>query len=125
MIHAFERLNAEPVRGVLDARAPFFSFDGRWLGFFEGQELKRDRRFGWATELGMPVYRKRLGVPTWGPDDTIVFATSDRATGLFSVRASGGEPRAHKTGYTTRAARPFLALCTAQREGDPVRSGKP
>src|SRR5207244_9450466 len=30
---------------------------------------------------------------SWGPDDTIIFATGDTATGLLSVPASGGEPK--------------------------------
>ena len=93
MIRPFDRLNAEPVRGVLDARAPFFSFDGRWLGFFEGQELKKMAVSGGPPSLVCRFTGNALGVPSWGPDDTIVFATSDRATGLLSVKASGGEPR--------------------------------
>ncbi len=35
------------------------------------------------------------GLPTgatWGPDDTIIFATTDTTTGLLSVPAGGGEP---------------------------------
>jgi serine/threonine-protein kinase len=31
---------------------------------------------------------------TWLPDDTIVFATTESATGLLRVRSSGGDPKA-------------------------------
>src|SRR5438128_10518136 len=33
-----------------------------------------------------------LAGASWGPDDTIVFATDARATGLLRVPAGGGEP---------------------------------
>jgi serine/threonine-protein kinase len=46
---------------------------------------------------GPPISLCRVsGQPSggsWGPDDTIVFATSDRGTGLMSVPAGGGEPK--------------------------------
>src|SRR5262245_36593691 len=31
---------------------------------------------------------------SWGPDNTIVFTTADRSTGLLSVPAGGGQPKA-------------------------------
>ena len=35
MIRAFDRLNAVPLVGITNARAPFLSPDGRWIGLFD------------------------------------------------------------------------------------------
>ena len=42
MVRALDRLEVEPLRDTTNARGPFFSPDGRWLGFVAGiQELKK------------------------------------------------------------------------------------
>ncbi len=41
----------------------------------------------------MPRPHRRFARGKRGPDDTIIFATGDTATGLLSVPASGGEPK--------------------------------
>jgi serine/threonine-protein kinase len=75
-------------------RAPFFSPNGQWVGYFElfGGLKKIAITGGPATDLSRGVGGAGRGA-TWGPDDTIVFATSDPATGLWRVRAQGGEPQ--------------------------------
>ena len=94
MVRAIDRLEAEPVRGIVNPRVPFMSPDGRWIGFFTGPggELKKVSIAG-----GPPVSLCRIsGAPrggSWGPDDIIVFATIDSSTGLLSVSAGGGEPK--------------------------------
>ena len=40
-LHTMGRLEADPVAGTEDARSPFFSPDGQWLGFFADGKLKR------------------------------------------------------------------------------------
>ena len=74
-------------------RAPFFSPDGQWVGFFEtfGGLRKISTSGGPATNLSRSVGGAGRGA-TWGPDASIVFATSDPATGLWRVPAQGGEP---------------------------------
>lgn len=93
MVRAIDGLDAEPLRGITGARSPFFSPDGKWIGFFQGlAELKRVSVTGGPA---VPLCRIS-GVPrgaSWGQDDTVVFATSDVTTGLISVPAGGGEPR--------------------------------
>jgi len=85
-------LNARAVlTESLDVRAPFFSPDGAWIGFFSGQELKK------VPVSGGPAFTicRVQGAPrgaTWTPDGTIVFATADSAA-LMSVPASGGAPQ--------------------------------
>ena len=92
-VRALDQLDVQPLAGITGVRSPFISPDGHWVGFFMGTELKKVSISG-----GPPITLCR--VPTggargasWGPDDTIVFATGDTATGLLSVPASGGEPK--------------------------------
>jgi serine/threonine-protein kinase len=92
MMRAIDQLDAVPLRGVSTPRAPFFSPDGKWIGYFEGTtELKKV-----STSGGPPISLCRIaGGPrgaSWSADNTIVFATSDPTTGLLSVPAGGGEP---------------------------------
>jgi eukaryotic-like serine/threonine-protein kinase len=92
MIRGLDQLAATPMRGLTAARAPFVSPDSRWIGFFETGILKRVPVSG-----GPPITICRVNGgtrgSTWGPDDTIIFATNDPVTGLFSVSAAGGEPK--------------------------------
>ncbi len=92
MVRRLDQLTAAPMRGLTAARAPFVSADSRWIGFFESGYLKKV-----AVSGGPPITICRVNGgtrgSTWGPDDRIVFATNDPATGLFSVPAGGGEPQ--------------------------------
>ena len=92
--HLFVRTRSqiEPVQipGTEGAMHPFFSPDGEWVGFFTGSELRRVALAGGPTSLITPA-NDRYGA-TWGPDETIVFSSTD-APGLMQVSASGGEPQ--------------------------------
>jgi eukaryotic-like serine/threonine-protein kinase len=94
MMRPIGQIEAVPFRGLANVRQPFFSPDGRWIGFFEGvaaAELKKV-----PVEGGSPITICRVSSAprgaSWGPDDTIIFASADPRTGLFSVSAAGGEP---------------------------------
>ena len=97
MIRAFDKLDAEPLGGITGARGPFFSPDGRWVGFStggvsgNGGELKKVPIAGGGV-LPLCRYQGSPRGASWGRDDTIVFATSDTNSGLLRVSASGGEP---------------------------------
>lgn len=71
-------------------RGPFTSPDGRWIGFVDNRELKKVPIAGGpavtVATLDAPTYRGAA----WGPDDTIVFATTNPQTGLQRVSAQGG-----------------------------------
>jgi len=93
MVRAIDQVEAVAIRGVTNARAPFISPDGKWIGYFDSlAELKKVSMSGGPT---ISLCRC-IGAPprggSWGPDDTIVFATVERTTGLLSVSAGGGEP---------------------------------
>jgi eukaryotic-like serine/threonine-protein kinase len=92
MIRAIDQLDASPVRGLGNVRAPFISPDSRWIGYFDAGELKRVPMTGGPPISICQVTGGTRG-SSWGTDNTIVFATNDATTGLLSVAATGGEPK--------------------------------
>jgi eukaryotic-like serine/threonine-protein kinase len=94
MIRAFDQMAAVAIAGVTDPVSPFISPDSKWVGYFEGRDIKKVPLNG-----GAPIVVVSLGgagttggsrSATWGADDTIVFASGGRAFGLRSVPAAGG-----------------------------------
>ena len=41
MVRAIDQLDAIPLRGISGVNSPFISPDGRWVGFFAANELKK------------------------------------------------------------------------------------
>ena len=82
------QLAAEPVSGGENARAPFFSPNSRWLGFWSGGRLLRAPMTG-----GPPVPIAETNNPrgaTWGDNGMVVF---DGPGGeLQAVPSTGGVP---------------------------------
>ncbi len=73
-----------------NASNPFVSPDGKWVAYFNGSQLRKVAITGGpSVTLAKIDGNGPLGA-TWGPNDTIVFATADRRTGLQQVPASGG-----------------------------------
>ena len=88
-VRALDTLESVPVfTGA--PRGPFVSPDGQWIGFVDGGVLKKVPMTGGpAIPLATTDAPTPLGA-TWGPDDTIIFATTNGATGLQQVAAAGG-----------------------------------
>jgi eukaryotic-like serine/threonine-protein kinase len=99
-VRGLDQLDAQPL-STGPSRSPFFSPDGRWIGFFEGAELKKISITGGTS---MPVCRILGGArgASWGSDDTVVFATNDTETGLMTVPAGGGDAKPLTTPDPTR-----------------------
>ena len=76
------------LRGTEGARGPFFSWDGRQVGFFAAGKLWRTRVDG-GTPVSIAAAEELLGA-SWGDDDFIVAALS--TAGLVRVPAGGGTP---------------------------------
>jgi serine/threonine-protein kinase len=104
MVRSLDRLDAEPVRGAGLARAPFWSPDNKWIGFFQGGgegfgggELRKVPIAG-GPPVAICRFRTPVGWPvgaSWGSNDTIVFSAAQEGgvgPALFRVGASGGEP---------------------------------
>jgi Tol biopolymer transport system component len=84
---------ARPLSGTEDARLPFWSPDGRVVGFFTAGKLQRISVGGGPPQLVCEAAVDTA--PTWGPDDTILFAqtpdaAAGRSGGIYRVPAAGG-----------------------------------
>ncbi len=77
------------LKGTENAQDPFFSPDGKWLGFFADYRLKRVSVDGGApvTVCEAPNFRGA----SWTDNDTIVLAPH-MFGGLVRVHAAGGKP---------------------------------
>jgi eukaryotic-like serine/threonine-protein kinase len=83
-----DRADTEPIAGTDGGAGPFFSWDGKWIGFVAEGRLKRIPAGG-----GPAIDIVRLagfpGGASWGPDDRIVFSYG-AATPVQIVDARGG-----------------------------------
>lgn len=84
---SLDSLDAKLIAGTEGAVAPFFSPDGRWIGFFAQGKLKKVSVTGGAAQ---PLADAPFGVGgSWAPDDTIYFSPFS-ISGVLRVSASGG-----------------------------------
>ncbi|HEU5179216.1 MAG TPA: protein kinase [Candidatus Polarisedimenticolia bacterium] len=90
-LRTLESSTAQPLAGTEGASYPFWSPDGRSIGFFADQRLKKIDASGSTVQTICEVQSGRGA--SWGPDGTIVFSPSP-LEGLNQVSASGGEPKA-------------------------------
>ena len=77
------------LEGTEGSESPFFSPDGKWIGFFAGGKLKKI-----AFSGGKPIELCETPVPrggSWGEDGRIILQ-AERAP-LVSVSENGGTPR--------------------------------
>ena len=85
-----DHLEATPLPGPENARDPFFSPDGQWIGFFAANQLKKISIQGGAPVTLCPAASPRGA--SWGEDGNIV-AALDSFSGLSRVPAAGGTPQ--------------------------------
>ena len=87
-VRAIDEVEARPVQGTEGAIEPFFSSNGRWIGFWADGFLKKAPVGG-----GSPVTICEVAgalTPSWGPDDTIFFTSLQ--VGILRVAGAGGTP---------------------------------
>ena len=90
-LRPLDQATATPLPGTEGAHGPFFSPDGRWLGFFADGELRTISVTGGEAVTMCDAPNGRGGA--WGSDGTIVFSPDNRPyTRLLVVRSSGGVP---------------------------------
>jgi len=89
-IRSLDQLQATALPGTENARNPFFSPDGQWIGFFADAKLKKISVQGGAAVTLCDAANDRGG--SWGDDDTIVFA-KDNVSALSKVSSAGGMPQ--------------------------------
>jgi serine/threonine-protein kinase len=85
-------LGATPIAGTDGGLDPFFSPDGRWVGFWGDNKIKKIAVSGGAPLVVCDAAGIGVNAPVWGEDETIVFASTSGA-GLLRVSANGGTPQ--------------------------------
>jgi tRNA A-37 threonylcarbamoyl transferase component Bud32 len=83
----------EPIslaRGLV--RGVFVAPDGQWVGFIDNNRTLKKVAITGGPALTVTALDGGARGATWAPDETIVFATNNPATGLQRVSAAGGEP---------------------------------
>jgi Tol biopolymer transport system component len=73
---------------------PFVSPDGQWVGFVDNNRTLQKVAISGGPAIPLTPLDGVLRGATWLPDDTIVFATVNPATGLQRISANGGTPTA-------------------------------
>src|SRR6185503_15418605 len=92
-IRALDALEGTPLRQADRFFEPFVSPDGRWVGFRdEADKMLRKMPIAGGPLVNVTAVGREMIGATWGPDDTIVFATTEPGTGLQRVPAGGGTP---------------------------------
>ena len=84
-----DRPDPVPIPGSEGASLPFFSPDGRWLGFAQGNKLVKVALDGGPITPICIVDPPTYGA-TWTQGDTVIFASD---SGLLDVPAGGGASR--------------------------------
>jgi eukaryotic-like serine/threonine-protein kinase len=94
MLRAADRLDAVPVAGGRRGVGPFFSPDGRWLGYMDGSRVMKVPLGGGAP---VTICDSCIGYShSWGSDDTVRYHTAPpsepNSRVLMAVSSRGGTP---------------------------------
>jgi serine/threonine-protein kinase len=81
---------AEAISGTEDGSTPFFSPDGKWIGYFADGKLKKIALSGGAPVILAQAASDNRGA-TWLDDGTIVYSPGG-SSGLFRISPEGGDP---------------------------------
>jgi Tol biopolymer transport system component len=100
----------EPIPGTEGAMVPFWSPDGRYLGYFDlgrNKVMKVDLASPSAPGSPETICDSAVGGATWNRDNVIVFG-SGLGRGIYRVSARGGEPAALTKLDSTRMEKSHL-----------------
>ncbi len=123
--------SAQQLDGTAGAAHPFWSPDGRYVGFFAGGKLLKIPAAGGPVASLADAPNSRGG--SWGASDVIVFAP-DFQSALMKVSAQGGTATPatvlDKTRHSTQRwpwflpdGKHFIFLATNHTGGDPKQNG--
>jgi eukaryotic-like serine/threonine-protein kinase len=88
-VRSLDMVTARPLEGTDGATFPFWSADGRFIGFFADAKLKKIDASGGSTQTLCDASIGRGG--SWNSEGTIIFAP-DVNNSIYRVSATGGEP---------------------------------
>jgi Tol biopolymer transport system component len=90
-IRALDQLQPVELTGpTLSVRSPFPSPDGQWIGFVEANFALKKVPISGGTQVTLATMDGPSRGASWSADNTILFGTSNTATGLQRVAAEGG-----------------------------------
>jgi serine/threonine protein kinase/Tol biopolymer transport system component len=89
-VRPLDSVDAQKLQGTEGGAFPFWSTDGRYLGFFAGGKLKKIEVNGGSPQTLTDTALEARG-GSWGPDGTIIFSPG-LASPLFKISAAGGTP---------------------------------
>jgi eukaryotic-like serine/threonine-protein kinase len=130
-VRSVNSLTAVKLDGTEGASFPFWSWDGKDIGYFAGAKLMRIPAIGGAPVVIANAQNGRGA--SWGPDDTILLAPGVQ-TPIFQVKASGGSATAvtsldrqlhttHRWPVWLPDGKHFLYYATSHGSGDPNKFG--
>jgi Tol biopolymer transport system component/predicted Ser/Thr protein kinase len=92
-MRSIDSLQVKPIPGTVGAHNPFFSPDGKWVGFFTENQLKKISLAGGEP---LPLLKDiPWGVTSfgsWADDGTIVLSVNGGAGGFQRIADDGGQP---------------------------------
>ncbi len=91
-VRALDALEATPIATGTFVKNPCVSPDGQWVAYGDSAWSLKKVAITGGTPVQIAAVDGALMGATWLPDDTIVFATNNLATGLQRVPAAGGTP---------------------------------
>jgi serine/threonine protein kinase len=90
-VRRLDSATAQILPGTDAASNPFWSPDSRYVGFAQGQSLKKiDVQGGPPVTVASPVVNMRGGA--WNLDGVILYATNDPVGTIYRVSSAGGTP---------------------------------
>jgi len=114
-LHSLDEFESRPIDGTTGAAAPFFSPDGRWVGFWSSGKLRKVEVSG-GPVLPIIATSKPYGA-TWGPDGTIVFAKLAVGLRVLAAGSSSIEPLTESTAYSPEFLPGGKAILFTSRPG--------
>ena len=88
-IRPLESIKANEVAGTENARIPFWSYDGKYIGFFQDHKLQRINLSTGSKQVICDAVDGWAGL--WNSDDQIIFMP-EFISPLYKVNAGGGTP---------------------------------
>jgi serine/threonine-protein kinase len=87
-----DEFEAAPMQGTEDGSSPFFSPDGQWVGFSDGDALLTIALAGGPAQT-LTALPNHIRGADWGVDEMIVFGLSMPGGELMQIPSAGGEPK--------------------------------
>ena len=130
-VRSLDSFAAQRLEGTDDAAHPFWSPDGRYIGFFAKGKLNKVLASGGPVMALAAADNPRGG--TWCSNDVIVYAGNFQS-GLMKVNASGGAPTeatkldptkhsTHRWPWCLPDGKHFIYLATNHQGGTPAENG--